>query len=163
MEYLEEGTLNLMLRNLKIQNKKLDEKQAKNLFQQLLDGLQYLHEERVIHCDIHEENIMFSQTSHNGIQLKFVDFGLSKQLDDERAAKQDIRELGSVFNNIIGFTSFSTHSFEIGIKQISNNITNGSYSDVEILSRDLREIYRSGNVYNLFVRLRSGGCNCSLM
>jgi serine/threonine protein kinase len=61
-----------------------------------LDGLQYLNKERIIHCDIDEENIMFSQTSHNGIRLKYVDFGLSKQLDDERAAKQDIKELGSV-------------------------------------------------------------------
>jgi hypothetical protein len=87
---------------------------------------------------------MFTQTSQNGLRLKFVDFGFAREIKHAKDAKDDIKSLGKVFNNIIDFISFSTLSLEIGIKKIVNQMTNGSYSD--ILARD-RIIYPMDYVY----------------
>lgn len=43
---------------------------------QLLEGVEYLHNNRVIHRDLKPENILLTV----GLQLKITDFGLSTQL-----------------------------------------------------------------------------------
>ena len=53
---------------------KMTEKQAKNYFSQLMDGLAYLHGEDIIHRDIKFENVMLDAND----RVKIGDFGMSK-------------------------------------------------------------------------------------
>jgi serine/threonine protein kinase len=153
MEYLEAGTLAQKLHTLRIENKNLYEKQTINLFKQLSNGLEYLRKQNIADGDINVQNIMFTRIPNGQLRLKYMDFGFSRHLND---AKDHIKRLGNVFNHIIDITIFYTQSFEIRIKQIANQMTNGSYSDMEILARDLEAIYPT-DPYNLFVRLQFGG------
>lgn len=50
-----------------------------NLFRQILDAIQYAHEQNVIHRDLKPENILVFQ----GDNIKIADFGLGKVLDSE--------------------------------------------------------------------------------
>ncbi|CAJ0926364.1 unnamed protein product, partial [Mesorhabditis belari] len=53
--------------------------QAAALFRQLLEGLLYCHEHKVVHRDLKPSNILLS---NRGI-LKLADFGLARQIDPE--------------------------------------------------------------------------------
>lgn len=48
------------------------------IFQQCLDGLQYLHSQAVMHCDIKEENIMVAGADCEEPRLVLIDFGLAE-------------------------------------------------------------------------------------
>jgi serine/threonine protein kinase len=53
--------------------KNLDENTAKYFFKQLIVGLDYIHSQNVVHCDIKVENILID----NEGTIKISDFGLS--------------------------------------------------------------------------------------
>ncbi|CAK63979.1 unnamed protein product (macronuclear) [Paramecium tetraurelia] len=59
--------------------KRFSEEQAKWLFIQILDGLQYLHSQNIIYRDLKPENILIDQ---DGCP-KLADFGLSKIVDNQ--------------------------------------------------------------------------------
>lgn len=53
--------------------RKLEEKDFKNLFKQIIEGLLYLHENNISHRDIKMENIILK----NKTEIKIIDFGFS--------------------------------------------------------------------------------------
>lgn len=53
--------------------KKLSEAEAKKIYRQLLNVIEYLAKLRIVHRDIKPENILFD----NQMNIKIVDFGLS--------------------------------------------------------------------------------------
>lgn len=56
----------------------LTEEQARPLFVGLVEGLQHLHSNNVIHCDVKPENAMVSGDIDDGTaHLKLIDFGCS--------------------------------------------------------------------------------------
>uniref|UniRef100_A0AC35TYI2 Protein kinase domain-containing protein n=1 Tax=Rhabditophanes sp. KR3021 TaxID=114890 RepID=A0AC35TYI2_9BILA len=60
-------------------NKPMNDNFVRTIFQQIIYGLQYLHEEKsVIHCDIKPENILIKTSSKEGMSeltVKIADFG----------------------------------------------------------------------------------------
>lgn len=62
------------------------EKESSVAIKQICSGVQYLHSMGIVHRDIKPENILYATTAENS-PLKFVDFGLAKELgrNDERA------------------------------------------------------------------------------
>ncbi|KAF4547520.1 MAP kinase kinase kinase wis4-like protein [Elsinoe fawcettii] len=70
MEYCSGGSLAGLLEHGRIE----DETVIQVYALQMLEGLAYLHEARVVHRDIKPENILLD---HNGV-IKFVDFGAAK-------------------------------------------------------------------------------------
>ena len=61
----------------------LNETLARTLFQQLLNGLGYLHTRNIIHRDIKPQNILFDEH----FTLKICDFGLSTRVTNEAKPK----------------------------------------------------------------------------
>ena len=56
---------------------RLSEPEARDLFCQILDGVEYLHSNCIAHRDLKPENILIQ----NG-QVKIADFGLSNYIND---------------------------------------------------------------------------------
>ena len=77
MEYIETD-LGKFLRENRENPKVMNENFFKNISFQILSGLNYLHENNIIHRDIKLENILYDSKTNIA---KIGDFGLSRQLD----------------------------------------------------------------------------------
>ena len=73
LEFVENGSLLTLLKQFGTMGEKL----VVNYAARMLDGLSYLHEKGVVHCDLKAANIL---TTKNG-EVKLTDFGVSKQLN----------------------------------------------------------------------------------
>lgn len=69
MEFVQGGELF----DLIVQNQKLKEKQACKYFQELISGINYIHQLGICHRDLKPENLLIDYDE----SLKIVDFGLS--------------------------------------------------------------------------------------
>ena len=69
MEYCPGGELFDYL----VQKKRLKEEEACIFFQEIINGVEYLHEQGIIHRDLKLENILLDDNNH----IKITDFGLS--------------------------------------------------------------------------------------
>mmetsp|Transcript_15064 Transcript_15064/g.40598 ORF Transcript_15064/g.40598 Transcript_15064/m.40598 type:complete len:937 (+) Transcript_15064:188-2998(+) len=75
-----------------VQNRCLNEAEAKYVFRQLLEGVGYMHSRHVIHRDLKPENVLIAAT-HSApppstgtlLEVKIADFGLSKIISDENS------------------------------------------------------------------------------
>jgi len=59
-----------------------------NLFIQILDGLNYAHQQNIIHCDIKPDNIMIEKHTQRPV---ITDFGVAKVLQDVTASSSITR------------------------------------------------------------------------
>ena len=57
---------------------------VKEIGGQLISGLRYLHERKIIHQDLKPQNILFSSDYE---KIKLVDFGVSTRFDKTRATR----------------------------------------------------------------------------
>ena len=55
----------------------LGTKIAKHIFKQIVEAIQYLHMNQIVHKDIKLDNILMNQTDNN-IQIKLIDFGFAE-------------------------------------------------------------------------------------
>lgn len=55
------------------------ERLAADIFFQILNGVNYIHSQGVVHCDLKPDNFLFHDKSETAT-LKIIDFGLSKRL-----------------------------------------------------------------------------------
>ncbi|CAK5072830.1 unnamed protein product [Meloidogyne enterolobii] len=77
MEYVEHD-LKSLIELMKSRQKKWTIPQVKTLLQQLLSGIEHMHDQYVIHRDLKTSNLLLS---HRGI-LKICDFGLAREFGD---------------------------------------------------------------------------------
>jgi len=71
------GDLTRLVRNAMEHNVKPTENWWKSIFVQALSGLNYLHENCIMHCDIKEPNIMVTNEDFERPSVVLIDFGLS--------------------------------------------------------------------------------------
>jgi serine/threonine protein kinase len=72
MEYVCCGDLLSFVRK----RSKLNENIAKFIFKQIIEGLQYIHSQNIVHRDIKLDNILIDLQNN----IKICDFGVSKQV-----------------------------------------------------------------------------------
>ncbi|GBG25883.1 Protein kinase, putative [Hondaea fermentalgiana] len=73
MEFLNGGELFDYI----VEKHRLTEQEACEIFSQVLDGVQYLHEHNVIHRDLKPENLLLQRHNDGSFLIKVADFGLS--------------------------------------------------------------------------------------
>ena len=105
MEYLEGETLDEVLSR----RKRLPVGEAVRLIRQALDGLQHLHEKRMVHRDLKPSNLMIIPASGKGAAdntwdgtIKIVDIGLGRELFDESAPEGQIDTQLTVEGAVVG-------------------------------------------------------------
>ncbi|XBI32550.1 hypothetical protein VPH35_055988 [Triticum aestivum] len=74
MEYCNNGELLDYI----IEKGRLQEDEARRMFQQIISGVEYCHRNMVVHCDLKPENMLLDSTYN----VKLVDFGLSNVMHD---------------------------------------------------------------------------------
>ena len=88
------------------------------LGRQLLSGLHYVHSNRVIHRDVHIENVLYTGVS-SPFTIKLADFGISRLLDDddEVRAYSDVGRGFDVAPELyqLGYTSFQSDLYQVGL------------------------------------------------
>ena len=60
--------------------RKVDEDEAKRLFKQIVEGIDYMHKKSVAHRDIKLENILLDENN----SIKIIDFGFSITMQNDR-------------------------------------------------------------------------------
>ncbi|GAW81868.1 cdc2-like protein kinase [Plasmodium gonderi] len=84
-EYCDGGDLKRLIQKTKISDEQagLSLKEAKWLSFQLLNGLAYLHNNKMCHRDLKPENVMLQQTQNHKYLLKIGDLGLCRELKND--------------------------------------------------------------------------------
>ncbi|SCP05109.1 cdc2-related protein kinase 5, putative [Plasmodium ovale] len=84
-EYCDGGDLKKLIQKTKITDDQagLSLKEAKWLSFQLLNGLAYLHNNKMCHRDLKPENVMLQQTQNDKYLLKIGDLGLCRELKND--------------------------------------------------------------------------------
>ena len=82
---------NLLERIIKKLNngKTFCEREAGEIFQQIINALLHCHKVGISHKDLRPENILFTNEDENDTNIKVIDFGLSKIFGEIQAAKKE--------------------------------------------------------------------------
>ena len=80
MEYASGGTLTSYIKS----KNKIDEKEGRVIFKQILETVKYCHNQEIIHRDLKPDNILFQDDTHR--QIKIIDFGIATLLHDKTRA-----------------------------------------------------------------------------
>ena len=81
MEYVGGGSLHGYLKAQS--NRRLEEKEAKRIFKQIVEGIRYCHNRCITHRDIKLENLLLDEHCN----IKIIDFGFSTCIPNERKIK----------------------------------------------------------------------------
>ena len=84
MEYAEGGELF----NYIIEEGHLSENESRNIFQQIIDAIYYLHQMGICHRDLKPENILFDTKDKK--RIKIIDFGLSNLYLEENISNNSL-------------------------------------------------------------------------
>ena len=123
-----------------IDEKRLTPKIVYRLQTQLLDALQYLQEEHLVHAPITPETIIFTEYTEN---LKLINVGYSKQSSLSKAdTEEDLRSYGRVLNEVLDHLPTSLPR----LRRIARKCEGGGYYSVPDLQLDM-EKRSSGQLY----------------
>lgn len=92
MEWLEGMTLDSYL--AKTRRLKLSE--FRDIFTQILNALSYAHSKNIIHRDIKPSNIFLTKDEQGRTQVKLLDFGIARSLDQTESASMKLTSTGSL-------------------------------------------------------------------
>src|SRR5262249_25160600 len=85
------------LRQLLMQNPKLDLRQSIDWITQVCNVVEVAHQQGIIHRDLKPENVMLKESQDGSVLIKVVDFGLAKLVTgDGKEAGSNLTQTGEV-------------------------------------------------------------------
>ena len=87
LEFIEGQDLEKMRKKFSEKNQKIDEREILFIFKGIVNGLDYLHENNILHRDIALDNIMYD--NKNGI-IKITDFGISAYFQENNTYNDEL-------------------------------------------------------------------------
>ena len=69
--------------------KQFTEKQAANIFKQMMSAVNYCHKNGIVHRDLKPENLLYFDKSENS-PIKVIDFGMSKRFDHNKLMSEKV-------------------------------------------------------------------------
>ncbi|KAF7688114.1 myosin light chain kinase 3 isoform X1 [Silurus meridionalis] len=112
MEYVEGGELFDRIVNEQYQLTELD---AIVFVRQICEGVQYLHQQYILHLDLKPENILC--VSSNSNQIKIIDFGLARKYRPREKLKVNFGTPEFLAPEVVNydFVSFPTDMWSVGV------------------------------------------------
>ncbi|KAL6050509.1 Tyrosine kinase, catalytic domain [Balamuthia mandrillaris] len=83
------------------EGKQLGEKQMVSIVRGIAAGMQHLHEEKIIHCDLSARNVLLTET----LEGKVADFGMSRVLNAEEDQHKTVSNMGPIRWMVRSFVS----------------------------------------------------------
>ncbi|XP_051970982.1 myosin light chain kinase 3-like isoform X1 [Xyrauchen texanus] len=112
MEYVEGGEL---FERIVDENYQLTELDAIVFTRQICEGVQYLHQQYILHLDLKPENILCVNSTGN--QIKIIDFGLARKYRPREKLKVNFGTPEFLAPEVVSydFVSFPTDMWSIGV------------------------------------------------
>ncbi|XP_064414591.1 myosin light chain kinase 3 [Latimeria chalumnae] len=112
MEYVDGGELFDRIIN---ENYTLTELDAIIFTKQICEGVNYLHQQYILHLDLKPENILC--VNHTGNQIKIIDFGLARRYKPQEKLKVHFGTPEFLAPEVVNYdhVSFSTDMWSMGI------------------------------------------------
>ncbi|XP_056605580.1 myosin light chain kinase 3 isoform X3 [Triplophysa dalaica] len=112
MEYVEGGEL---FERIVDENYQLTELDAIVFTKQICEGVQYLHQQYILHLDLKPENILCVNTTGN--QIKIIDFGLARKYRPREKLKVNFGTPEFLAPEVVNydFVSFPTDMWSVGV------------------------------------------------
>ncbi|KAL4613612.1 myosin light chain kinase 3 isoform X2 [Arapaima gigas] len=112
MEYVEGGEL---FDRIVDENYQLTELDAIVFVRQICEGVQYLHQQYILHLDLKPENILCVSTTGN--QIKIIDFGLARKYRPREKLKVNFGTPEFLAPEVVNydFVSFPTDMWSVGV------------------------------------------------
>ena len=82
LDYCELGDLHKLLINIPIFNRLVEEDYLLKIIKDIASGMESLHVNEILHCDLAARNVLISGSLNRGITARIADFGLSIQLEE---------------------------------------------------------------------------------
>lgn len=148
MEYICGGDLLSFVRK----RTKLNEATAKFIFRQIIEGLEYLHTQNIVHRDIKLDNILIDLTN----TVKICDFGVSRQVKKGEIMHDQCGTPAYIAPEILlnkGYEGFAVDIWSAGVvlytmlagvvpfkhkylNELHYSIIQGKYDDIENISSE---------------------------
>lgn len=138
LEYVPGGSVSTMLANYGTFEPSL----VRSFVRQILDGLDYLHKQNIIHRDIKGANILVD----NKGSVKISDFGISKKIEAEFLTSNRVSLQGSVFwmaPEVVKQTSYTSKADIWSLGCLIIEMLTGSHPFPEF--SQMQAIFRLGN------------------
>jgi len=137
---------------------KLNEPTARFIFKQIIEGLEYLHAQNILHRDIKLDNILIDLNN----TVKICDFGVSKQIKSGEVMRDQCGTPAYIAPEILlnkGYEGFGVDIWSAGVvlytmlagvvpfkhkylNDLHYSIIQGKYEDIENISADAMKLLR---------------------
>ena len=84
LEYCSGGDLFEEILSKSIENDHFSEKESSIIFKQIISAVVYCHSKKIVHRDLKPENILFLNENKENPTIKIIDFGFSKNFNENK-------------------------------------------------------------------------------
>ncbi|OHT02113.1 CAMK family protein kinase [Tritrichomonas foetus] len=130
LEYCEYGALNDLIKEFKKKNTYLTEEAGKYLFSQILKGLEYMHQNNIVHNDLKPSNILVS----SDLSVKICDFGFAHIIDSDNNTKTN-SDSGILFGSPC---YMAPELLKYQYRKNDENVNNNSFNHIKMMSNHMK-------------------------
>ena len=123
MELVNGEALESFLKELERKGEKLDELSAYDLIRQMTAGLKYLHNQNIVHGDLHSGNVLLSFEG-NRCLCKFTDFGSCEE-KTEYFVSAEYRFFSDLIYDVRVATHFKSPDFDKNLEEVEDQLRDG--------------------------------------